>query len=480
MKLSKVLIGRKEESAALREALSSPKAEMVAVIGRRRVGKTFLVDEVLGPRIVFQQTGVRYAKPERQLRTFANKLSLLTGQTEQPCSDWLDAFFRLRTALEPVLKDGKKRVLFFDELSWLATPEGDFLDYLAHFWNDWAHRQHLVLVLCGSVSSWIIDRVINDRGGLHNRVTHYLHLRPFTLSETAAFLRSRNINFTTRQIFQLYLALGGIPLYLEGLRPDLSLHENLDRLCFSPTGLLREEFNRLYPALFNDADLHVEVIRALAAAPRGLTRTQLIKQAALPNGGATSRVLLELEQTDFIQGVLPLGKKKSNKAYRLIDEYSLFYLRFIEPNKTSGPGSWLRVSQGQPYRVWAGLAFESVCLKHLPRLQAILGVAAVHVELRSFSHPATDNTAGVDADFLLVRADNVIHFCEAKFYRAPYRLTPAVADELEERVARFQEHAKVRSQAIPTLIVGGEFAGEELARSRGIRLVKGEELMGKF
>ncbi|MEL7163528.1 MAG: ATP-binding protein, partial [Bacteroidota bacterium] len=222
-----MLIGRHAEIATLRSAMTSDKAEMVAIIGRRRVGKTFLVEQELGDHIVFRQTGIRHAPALRQLRTFANNLSLLTGQEVPELKDWLDAFFQLRLALESQLRTDRKVVLFFDELSWLATPEKNFLDYLAHFWNDWAHRQNLVLILCGSVSSWIINRVINDKGGLHNRVSRYLHLKPFTCAETAAFLRAKNIRFPPRQVFQLYMAIGGIPLYLEDVKGNLGLAENL-------------------------------------------------------------------------------------------------------------------------------------------------------------------------------------------------------------------------------------------------------------
>jgi AAA+ ATPase superfamily predicted ATPase len=473
-----MIIGRKPEIKALNAAMSSDKAEMIAVIGRRRVGKTFLIDEVLGPQIVFQQTGVRHAPADRQLRTFSNNLTLLAGKEIPPVKDWLDAFFQLRLALEPRLNPNKKCVVFFDELSWLATPEGEFLDYLAHFWNDWGHRQPIVLVLCGSVSSWIINRVINDKGGLHNRVTRYLHLKPFTLAETAAFLESRNVNFPPRQIIQLYMALGGIPLYLEDLQPSRSLSENLDRICFSNTGFLREEFNRLYPALFEDARLHTEVVRALAASPRGLTRTQIINAAALPNGGATSTVLEELEASDFIQSLPAFGNKKTGKIYRLIDEYSLFYLRFIEANKLTGAGTWLQLCQRQTYNVWAGYAFESICFKHVAELKSALGISGVYTAVYSYVKNTSNQGPGVQVDLLLERADRVINLCEMKFHRSTYSLSKSSLSELELRLQRFVEYTKTKYHVIPTIVAGGELKENDLSQTAGVRMVSALAFFG--
>jgi AAA+ ATPase superfamily predicted ATPase len=452
-----MLVGRLEEKKVLEEALSSDKGEMVAVIGRRRVGKTFLVNEVLGDYIVFQQTGIRHASAERQVRTFSNKLSLIAGEALPEIKDWLDAFFQLRLVLESKLKEGKKLVLFFDELSWLAAPDSDFLDYLAHFWNDWAARQNIVVVLCGSVSSWIINKVINDKGGLHNRVTRYLHLKPFTLLETEAFLVSRHINFTRYQIFQLYMAFGGIPLYLEDVEPGRSVAEAIDKLCFSDTGLLREEFSRLYPALFDDARYHIEVVRTLAEHPRGLSRGGIIDNSNTPNSGVATRVLEELEQSDFIRSFVPFGKKKKGKIYRLIDEYSLFYLRFIENNQLSGGGTWMKMSQLPTYKVWGGYAFESVCMKHIPSIKKALDISGVYTTTYSYAHRGTEDSPGVQVDMLLERADGVINLFEIKFHKNELALTEASAEQLRRRVQLFEQYSKTKDQVILTLIVSGGF-----------------------
>lgn len=447
-----MLVGRKEEREILLKALHSDKAEMVAIIGRRRVGKTFLVNSVYEGHIVFQQTGVRKATTEQQLRTFTNTLEILSGKSVDTPKDWLDAFFQLRIHLEPLLEKKKKAVLFFDELSWLATPDSGFLDFLGHFWNDWAVRQNVVVVLCGSVSSWIIRKVINDKGGLHNRVTRYIHLQPFTLAEAEAFLQSGNIQLTRYQAVQLYMAMGGIPLYLEAVEPGQSAAQNIDRICFTDSGLLKGEFSRLYPALFEDAHYHIEVVRALAKKRKGLSRSEIIAQSQLPNGGAATRILEELVQSDFIMAYQPYGKKKKDKLYRLIDAYSLFYLQFMEQTTYGGQGAWLQISQTQAYKVWSGYAFEGICMQHLSSIKKALGISAVYTTAFSYLQKATEEEKGLQVDMLMERADQIIHLFEIKFHNTEFVLSKDYAERLQTRIQAFQRLSKTRKQVFLTFI----------------------------
>lgn len=447
-----MFVGRKEEIKICKEVLGSPKAEMIAVIGRRRVGKTFLIRSVYENEIIFEQTGVRNASNEEQLRTFMEGLRRISNKELREVKDWLDAFFRLREVLEPLLKKDEKQVIFFDELNWLATPNSKFLDFLGHFWNDWASRQNLVVVLCGSASSWIIQKVINDRGGLHNRVTKYLHLKPFTLAETEEFLQAKHANFTRYQIVQMYMAFGGIPLYLDAIRPDKSAIQNINDICFTNTGLLKNEFNRLYPALFENSDHHIAVIRALATKQMGMNRTQIIKEAKVPNGSTTTRVLEELEQSDFIMAYHPFGKKKKDKIYRLTDEYSLFYLRFIENTAYQGDGTFMQLSQLQSFKIWCGYAFEGICMKHVPQIKHALGVSGVYTHTFSFLKKATDSEKGLQIDMLLERADRVINLFEIKFYNTEFEFTKAYAQRLQVRTRLFQRLSKTKCQVRMTMI----------------------------
>lgn len=447
-----MLIGRKKEIVILKEVLESPKAEMIAVIGRRRVGKTYLIDNIYKEHIIFKQTGVRNSPDSAQLRTFTNKLKELSGQELAVPKDWLDAFFLLTKHLKPLISKDKKLVLFFDELSWLAVPDSNFLDYLGHFWNDWAYRQNIVIVLCGSASSWIIQKVINDKGGLHNRVTKYLHLKPFTLFETEAYLRAHHFTFTRYQIVQLYMAFGGIPLYLGEIRRGKSAIQNINDICFSETGFLKNEFNRLYPALFENADNHIAVIRALASKQKGLSRTEIIQTAKVPNGSSTSQVLEELEQSDFIMAYHPYKKKKKGKLYRLTDEYSLFYLKFIENTAFSGEGTFLQLSNQQEFKIWCGYAYEGICMKHVPQIKKALGVSGVYTTTYSYLKKATEDTKGLQIDMLIERADRVINLFEIKFYNTEFVFTQEYAEQLRKRLHLFMQLSKTKNHIMLTMI----------------------------
>ena len=440
-----MLVGRKKEIAILEEALTSPKAEMIALIGRRRVGKTFLIDTIYKDQIVFKQTGVRNAPNEAQLRTFTRSLEQLADEKIEEPRDWLDAFFLLRKHLKTSISTKKKVVLFFDELPWLATPNSNFLDYLGHFWNDWAYKQNIAIVICGSASSWIIQKVINDKGGLHNRVTRYLHLKPFTLRETETYLQTKHCTFTKYQIVQMYMAFGGVPLYLEEIKRGKSAVQNINDICFSDTGLLKNEFNRLYAALFENANDHIAIIRALAAKKKSLSRKEIIKTAKVANGSSTTRVLEELEQSDFILAYHPFKKKKKDKIYRLIDEYSLFFLRFIENTAYEGEGTFLQLSDKQAFKIWCGYAYEGICMKHVPQIKKALGVGGVYTSTYSYLKTATAEEKGVQIDMLIERADRVINLFEIKFYATEFSFTKAYAVQLRERLHLFNRLSKTRS-----------------------------------
>lgn len=452
-----VIIGRKEEQKVLADALASKKAEMIAVVGRRRVGKTYLVRSYYREHIIFSLTGMQGASEADQLRTFQQQLQSLGGEAAALPKDWLEAFFQLQQSLESALKKDRKQVLFFDELPWLASSSQAFLNAFGYFWNTWASQQNLVVVICGSASSWIIQKVINDKGGLHNRVTKYLHLKPFSLVETKAFLEARAVFLNHYQIVQLYMAIGGVPLYLEGVEAAKSAAQNIDQLCFSPSSLLREEFNRLYASLFEDADRHIAVIRALAGRQEGLSRSAIIAQSGILNGGSSSQVIEELLQSDFIMAFSPYGKTKKDKIYRLIDEYSNFYLRFIEPQPYEGSGTWLQISQTQAYKSWSSYAFESICMKHTAAIKQALGISGVYSTTHSYLKKANETQKGVQIDMLLERADKVINLFEIKFYANSWSLSEQQAQQLQDRRDRFKTLTKTNKQIFLTLISTANF-----------------------
>ncbi len=450
---SKILIGRQEEKRILQKALDSTEAEMVAVIGRRRVGKTYLVRHFFKEKLVFEMTGVRDIPLEKQMKNFSERIREASGTAlpvKQP-EDWFEAFRLLEVFLQPHLGDEKK-VVFLDELPWLAGDDADFIPALGYFWNTWASRKNLVLVICGSAASWMIENVINDTGGLYNRVTRRIFLYPFTLSETEAFLKSRNLDFTRYHIVQLYMAMGGIPHYLKEIEGDKSAVQNINAVCFSQNGLLRDEFNNLYPALFANATNHIAIVRTLASTHQGMTRQQIAATSKVPNGGGLTRVLEELVQSGFVSTHQPFGKTKKDKLYRLMDQYSLFYLRFIEDGNYEGTDTWNLFSQTQAFKTWSGYAFENVCLGHIPQIKKALGISGVFSRTYSFFKKGTDEEQGAQIDFLIDRNDFTINLCEIKYHHEAFSITKTYADALRTRMGVFRESTKTKKHLMLTFI----------------------------
>ena len=446
-------IGRKKELAILQQALESREAEMVAVIGRRRIGKTFLINEAYKGKILYEVTGLQNASREEQIFNFTYQLN----EAAQPSSpfkspaNWLEAFVLLINWLKQQ-DQSEKLVVFFDELSWLATPNSGFLRALGFFWNSWAVKQNIVVVICGSAASWMIQKVVNHRGGLHNRITRRIFLYPFTISETEEYLQNRNLRFDRYQIAELYMIMGGIPHYLKEVQSGQSIVQNIDRICFSASGLLKEEFSRLYVSLFANADQHIAIIRALGNSHQGLTRGKIVEESKLSDGGSFSKILEELEQSGFITSYFPFGKKKKEKLFRLTDEYSLFYLRFIENKRKEGENTWQHLSQTQPYKIWRGYAFESLWLKHISQIKKALGIAGVYSETSSFYKKGNAEEKGTQIDLIIDRNDRVINICEIKFSDSEFSVSKEYSQKLRSKLHVFRETTKTKKYLMLTML----------------------------
>lgn len=451
--MDNLFVGRKEEKEILQEALVSNESEMVAVIGRRRVGKTYLIQSVYQDHIVFEITGLQHASRKDQLENFALQLSEASGSTlpVQTPTSWLQAFALLISYLKQ-LDLSEKKVVFLDELPWLATHKSGFLNGLSYFWNSWAVKQNVVVVICGSAASWMIQKVVNHRGGLHNRITRQIQLNPFTLAETEAFLKGRNVLLDRYQIVQLYMALGGVPHYLKEVKGGKSAVQNIDQICFASNARLKQEFFRLYPALFANAENHIAVIRALATKWHGLTRSEIAKLSGLPEGGSLSRVLEELTHSGFISKFRAFGKKKKTKVYRLTDEYSLFFLQFMEGQEHEGKNIWKHLSQTQSYKTWSGYAFENICLKHIPQVKKALGISGIYSMSSSFYQKGTTSEAGAQIDLLIDRNDHVINLIEAKYYNDAYAIDKIYAENLRNKRRVFKEVTQTKKQIFFVLI----------------------------
>jgi uncharacterized protein len=451
MDVSKI-IGRNAQKRIFKEALASDKSEFVVVYGRRRVGKTFLIKNALGKHINFEMSGIKDGDMRDQLENFADKLSEFSKTEVGKPSTWMQAFALLRK----YLSNGgtkKKKTIFLDELPWIDTDKSKFLGMLGHFWNDWAAYNNVLLVVCGSAASWMIKNVLDNKGGLHNRATQYVPLQPFSLAETELFLQSKNIKANRYQIVELYMALGGIPYYLDLLKSDQSIAQNIDRLCFDPNGFLREEFGRLYKSLFDKAENHIAVVKALASKWKGLSRNEIAALTGMNNAGSLTRVLEELERSAFIQSHPPFGKKKKGVIFRLTDNYSLFYLKVIAQQGGMRPKNvFLQIFGSPDFRVWCGYAFENTCFTHYRQIASALGIAAILHEFSSFQFAGDETNEGIQIDLLVDRADGVINLCEVKFSNADYKLIPAYKKTLRERAATFAAVTGTRKSILNTLV----------------------------
>ena len=447
------LIGREKEKAILQQALISEESEMIAIIGRRRVGKTFLIRSVYQEKIDIEFTGVQNASRKEQLASFhfLIKRYAKSDSLKSP-KNWLEVFHQLITVLDEKNNPNKKQILFFDELPWLATKKSGFLRALGFFWNNWASKNNIIVVICGSAASWMIQKVVKDKGGLHNRITRRINLKPFTLAETDFFLKSKHLKLNRYHTTLIYMIMGGIPHYLKELKAGKSAIQNIDDICFADEGLLSDEFFNLYPALFEHSENHVAVIRALATKWKGLTRADIIKLGKIPNGGGLSKILDELKHSGFISDYYPFGKKNKDKLYRLTDEYSLFYINFIEKKKRNVKGAWKALSQTSTFNAWSGYAFESLCLKHIDKIKKALDIGGIYSEDSSFIFKGNEELGGVQIDLLIDRNDQVINLCEMKFKRTAFNISKSYAEQLRNKILVFSEVSKTKKQIFLTMI----------------------------
>ena len=446
------IAGRKAEIALLQSLLKKDESSFVAVYGRRRIGKTYLIRQVYQENMLFECSGVNEDDMLLQLENFwrtVNEVNQSSEPLELP-KTWIQAFYQLRAYIKPMSQDTKK-VIFLDELPWFETPKSGFLAAVDIFWNQFCtKRTDIILVICGSAASWIIDRVVNDRGGLHNRLTNRILLKPFTLKETQAFFELNDVKMNLRDITQIYMAIGGIPFYLKDIQSGYSVPQMLDQLFFAPQATLKNEFQNLYAALFKNNTLHEAVVEALSSKNKGLTRNEIIEASGINSGGGLSVVLDELVQCGFIRQIKPISKSKEDALYRLIDEYSLFYFKFLK--NSDEDSTWLQMINEPTYRTWSGYAFENLCFKHTPQIKMAFGVSGVITNEYSWSLKGNAERTGAQIDLVIDRADNVINVIEAKFYNTEFEVTKDYERELRNKVATFTNQTKTKKSVFLTMI----------------------------
>ena len=455
-----MIIGREKEIATLQGLLGSDESQFVAVYGRRRVGKTFLIREAYNYDFVFQHTGTYGATRKQQLSDFRESLyNAGMGKCAMP-KTWSDAFHLLWDFLKVMPVDGNKKVIFIDELPWMDTPKSNFVRSLDHFWNAWATtRKDIILVICGSATSWIIDNVIMNYGGLYNRLTCKVHLQPFCLRECKQYCESKNLGYKDRQILEAYMALGGIPYYWSFLKKGQSVAQNFDRMFFQMGGELSQEFDALYASLFKKPRRHIAIITALAKKKSGLLREEVLKTSKLTDNTDFSKALQELEQCGFIRKYTTIGKKNKDAIYQLIDNYTLFYFDFIRENVNGDEHFWTSQAGSSIHAGWAGRAFERVCMQHVSQIKDALGFSAVVSSVHSWSYkgekdPVSGKTIhkGAQIDLLIDRNDDTINLCEMKYTNAEYTITEEEDEKIRNRKEAFVRETETEKTVLLTMI----------------------------
>lgn len=438
-----MIIGRKKEIAILKEAFNSQNSEFVAIYGRRRVGKTYLTRQLFEKeKNYFEITGSKDGSLKEQLYNFSLNFSekYFDGIALTPQKSWIDAFSLLTLQLEKI-PTTEKIVLFFDELPWLSSRKSKFVQALDYFWNTkWCKLQNLTLIVCGSAASWMLDNLISAKGGLHNRITKKILLEPFSLSETKTFLENKKFNLTSKQILDLYMVLGGIPYYLEGLNKSLSVAQNINNLCFNKNGLLINEFPQLFRSLFDSYETNLEIVKFLAKYHYGVSRDEIINKLKISSGGRLNKRLEELQATGFIKKFIPFGQKRGYH-YRLIDEYSLFYLTWIEKylKNESVRNYWMKTVGTPSYYTWAGFSFENICFKHLFAIEKALEIEDLVIKTGSWKKKKGTDFKGAQIDCVLDRLDNSVNLCEFKFTEKPYEVTKDAALNFRNKILCFKE-----------------------------------------
>lgn len=456
------IIGREIEKNKLTQILHSKEAEFLALYGRRRVGKTFLIRNFFqGKGLYFELAGEKDASHRMQLDNFHRAVQEVFQPDlpiKQPDS-WKEAFSTLTTLVE--MQPGKKKViLFFDELPWLATSRSGVIQALDYEWNrKWSRNINIKLIVCGSASSWILEKLIHAKGGLHNRITGTIHLLPFTLGESNHYLNSRGIRLKPIQVLELYMVMGGILHYLRQVEKGKSSTQVINSLCFNKDGFLFSEFNRLFQSLFDRAEVHNKMIREIAKKRNGISREDLLKATRYTSGGTFNKRLQELEKSGFIDVFVPYGKSKKNISIKILDEYSLFFLNWIDPIQKKGsigynPNYWLNVSKEPKYRSWSGYAFEAVCLKHVDQIIKSLKIKNLAGEIGNwrFIPSKGSKDIGAQIDLLIDRTDNSINICEIKFSTKEYSIDKSYAKKLAKKIQVFEEKLNLKKQIFLTMI----------------------------
>lgn len=452
------IVGRNKEIAELESIYNSDEAQLVAVYGRRRVGKTFLIDEALKGKITFRHAGLSPVDEngkknllKDQLKNFYNSLRL-HGMPHGKCpTSWLDAFFMLEQHLQKE-DNGTRQVVFLDELPWLDTPRSGFMTAFEAFWNGWGcHRDNLMVIVCGSANSWILDNLINNHGGLYGRTKYSIKLKPFSLKESDEFFNTRGILLSKYDILQSQMILGGIPYYLGYFKKGYSFAQNIDRLFWSDEAKLKDEFDRLFSSVFSNPDEMQRIIITLSKRRKGFTRGDLANTLGVNADGFFTKQLNALMASDFIQKYRPFGEAK-NDYYKLIDPFCVFYCKFLKGGNNQDPYFWSNNQFSQSVVSWRGFAFEDFCFRQVAAIKRALGISGVNTEISAWSLRGNDQNDGSQTDLVIKRKDNIVNLCEMKFYAEEYSADKEDNRKMLKRVEDLKKELPLKFTIHPTLV----------------------------
>jgi AAA+ ATPase superfamily predicted ATPase len=455
------IINRVEEKKILLDFLRSKEAEFLAIYGRRRIGKSFLIKTLFSREncIFFHATGIKSGKLHEQIKEFTKQIghTFYGGIELKYKTNWLDTFELLNNALERLDKR-KKAVLFLDELPWMVSKRSRLLQALEYYWNHyWNWDTRVKLIVCGSSASWILKKIIHNTGGLYNRVTKRIKLEPFNLNQSREMLKAKGIRLNNGQILEIYMVTGGVPLYLNYIQKGLSAQQNINELCFNKKGFLREEFPTLIKSLFNESDTYLELLRNIAKHCYGIDKNELAKKSKMSLGGRLTSRLSDLEEAGFITSFIPYGHKDRGIYYKVIDEYTLFYFYWIESNirgvaKNFKGKLWQTIANSPAYKSWAGYAFEAICYKHITQIIKALGIDSIRA-IGSWRYaPYKKETSGAQIDLLFDRGDEAITICEIKYTNKPFIIDKEYASKLMNKVKIFKEKTGTKKQIFLAMI----------------------------
>lgn len=428
------LIGRSEQRTIFEQCEKSSQSKLIAVYGRRRVGKTFLIRKYFKSKISFEISGLHKASMKDQLEHFTRTLTRYgwKGKPIEKPASWFDAFYLLEQFIGKKISKTKK-VIFLDELPWFDTPRSKFLSAFENFWNSFcSNRPDIILIICGSAASWMIKKIVKNKGGLHNRLSEKIRLAPFNLNETKQFLQEKGIKWSQLDMVQLYMVTGGVPFYLDAVKKGESVGQFIERACFTENGTLINEYSILFESLFDNSDRHYSIVKALSTKRMGLTRGEIITQTKMDSGGTLTQSLFELEESGFIEVLSPFQQIKTKSLYKLVDHFTLFYWKFMHNNKMKNQSNWIAKMNSQAWISWSGLAFERVCYSHLQQIKHTLKLEAIHCDIYPWKKDKV-----TQIDMVIDRSDRISQVCEIKFSKSPFTITKSYAQNLRTKLAEF-------------------------------------------